>query len=465
MIGNISKGRGFRGTLNYLLEKEQGELIGGNMLGQTARELAAEFKLSRQLNPTIKQPVYHVSLSLPHPERLDDEKWNEIARDYLQQMGFTDNQYVVVRHSDRSHDHIHLVAARGRLDGKCVSDWQDYYRSQKAIRCLEQKYQLEVVAPSWEVERRGLTKGQFEQQRWETAAQLISETSPTTSVRQSIQDNADQMILECTTPEQFIEKMNNAGVDVQLRTRRDGSISGISYSYELDDITVATSGTGLGTNYTWNGINRRIQSQQQQHSPEVAPDSGLGEEQNLLCMNPQQLWSHYSFEVDALTTDVAEIATRRALRDGQPHATIQKMLEQCSSYQSCERQYGTENAQDVAQIILNASIRKEQQQARAVAKTLSLLLNQMGWGERQPDGDLVFQGQSYECRDKQDTISLIALDGRGEILRVTDGQVVVDTMTSQDIEKSDFLRQQINQDRLDSVQQKHEQEQSQELSL
>lgn len=461
MIGNISKGRGFRGTLNYLLEKEQGELIGGNMLGQTARELAAEFKLSRQLNPTIKQPVYHVSLSLPHHERLDDEKWNEIASNYLQQMGFTDNQYVVVRHSDRSHDHIHIVAARGRLDGKCVSDWQDYYRSQKAIRCLETEYQLEVVAPSWEVERRGLTKGQKEQQRRESAARI----DPTKSVKQLIQDIADQTICSCATPEQFIDKLKTAGVEVQLRTRRDGSISGISYSYELDGITVATPGTKLGTNYTWNGIVQRIQEQEQQRSPEAAPDSGLGEEQNLLCMNPQQLWSHYSFEVDALTTDVAEIATRRALRDGQSHATILKMLEQCSSYTSCERQYGTENAQGMAEIILDASICKEQQQAKAVALTVSLLLNQMGWGERQRDGSLVFQGQSYECRDEQHTISLIAKDGRGEILRVTDGQVVVDTMTSQDIEKSDFLRQQINQALLDSVLQKHEQEQSQELSL
>lgn len=461
MIGNISKGRGFRGTLNYLLEKEQGELIGGNMLGQTARELAAEFKLSRELNPTIKQPVYHVSLSLPHHERLDHERWNAIADDYLLEMGFSDNQYVVVRHRDRAHDHIHIVAARGRLDGKCVSDWQDYYRSQKVIRCLEQKYQLEQVTPSWEVEQRGLTKGQFEQRRRESAAKIDS----TKSVKQLIQDIADQTFPKCATPEQFIEQMREAGVDVQLRTRRDGSISGISYSYELDGITVATPGTKLGTNYTWNGIVQRIQEQEQQRSPEVAPNSGLGEEQNLLCMNPQQLWSHYSFEVDALTTDVAEIATRRALRDGQSHATILKMLEQCSSYQSCERQYGTENAQGMAEIILDASICKEQQQARAVALTVSLLLNQMGWGERQADGDLVFQGQSYECRDKQDTISLIALDGRGEILRVTDGQVVVDTMTSQDIEKSDFLRQQINQALLDSVLQKHEQEQSQELSL
>ena len=43
MIGKQTKGRSFRGLLNYLEGKEQAELIGGNMVGSNARELAAEF--------------------------------------------------------------------------------------------------------------------------------------------------------------------------------------------------------------------------------------------------------------------------------------------------------------------------------------------------------------------------------------------------------------------------------------
>ena len=375
MIGNISKGRGFRGTLNYLLEKEKGELIGGNMLGQTARELAAEFKLSRQLNPTIKQPVYHVSLSLPLSERLDSERWNAIAKDYLQEMGFTDNQYAVVRHSDRSHDHIHIVAARGRLDGKCVNDWQDYYRSQNVIRKLETEYHLEVVAPSWEVERRGITKGQFEQIRREEAAGRY----PTPSLKQQIQDIADQVILSCATPEQFIEKIKDAGVDVQLRTRRDGSISGISYQYELDGITVATPGTKLGTDYTWNGILGRIQELSQQ-----------------------------------------------------PHFTLEQ----------------------------------RGQEGRETALAVQELFKLTGT-ERQPDGELIFDGNNWRLKQLGNTVSVTVKADDREILRVEGGKVVVFEPTPEERETMQHFREQV-QNALQNEQQRRleaERKQSQELSL
>lgn len=262
MIGKQIKGRGFRGCLNYLFSKPEAKLIGGNMAGHDPRTLAAEFKFSRQLNQNVKRPVYHASLSLPRHERLDNSRWNALAADYLKQMGFTDNQYVLVRHSDREHDHVHIVASRIRLDGSCVHDGWDYRRSETVLRRLEQDYNLEAVKPSWETERRGKTSGQMRRQEdRENKARL----PPTPSVKQQIQEIADRVIQQCATPEQFIEKIKESGVDVQLRTRRDGSISGISYQYELPLVaTVATSGTKLGTGYTWNGIQRRIQQLEQQ---------------------------------------------------------------------------------------------------------------------------------------------------------------------------------------------------------
>jgi hypothetical protein len=46
MIGKQTKGRGFRKLLDYLESREDAKLIGGNMSGRNARELAREFKLS-----------------------------------------------------------------------------------------------------------------------------------------------------------------------------------------------------------------------------------------------------------------------------------------------------------------------------------------------------------------------------------------------------------------------------------
>lgn len=42
MIGNQTKGRGFRGLLNYLENQKDAKLIGGNMGGNNAPALARE---------------------------------------------------------------------------------------------------------------------------------------------------------------------------------------------------------------------------------------------------------------------------------------------------------------------------------------------------------------------------------------------------------------------------------------
>src|SRR4051812_41094512 len=117
MIGKQNIGRGFRGTLNYVLGKDQAELIGGNMLGENAQELVTEFSESRKLRPNRQRAVYHTSLSAAPKEHLSDQKWNQVAGKYLDQMGLQGCQYVIVRHKDTEIDHIHIVASRISIEG------------------------------------------------------------------------------------------------------------------------------------------------------------------------------------------------------------------------------------------------------------------------------------------------------------------------------------------------------------
>ena len=423
MIGNISKGSGFRGVLDYALEKQGAQLIGGNMLGHSAPELAAEFKLSRQLNPKIEQPVFHVSLSLPHNERPTPSQWNKLASDYLQQMGFTNNQYVVVEHSDRQHSHIHIIAAKGTLDGQCVPTWNDYHNSQRVIRQLEQKYSLQAVANSWEVERKGPTKGQQEQQRREQAAGK----KLTPNVKGRIQDVADASLKDCKTPEEFIERMRSAGVQIQTSTRRDGSISGISYKcYQIGPegaIAVATSGTKVGAGYTWKGIGNRI-------------SRNLQEKRN----KTREMWQRYSKGADTLGQ-----ITRRALRDEQHHGEILEMIKLSRTYQDSLKQNGSSEIQELAQQLLSDSIQQLRQESVDFSRSVSLLLNQLGAGKRQRDGSLVFEGNNLSYWQHQNTISVLANDGRGEIFRVEEGTVLMDKRTDTDLDTCHALEQKIKE--------------------
>lgn len=246
MIGNQVKGRGFRGCLNYLWGKAGAEHIGGNMSGCTPQQLANEFKLSRQQNSNVQRVVYHASLSIAKHERLDNNQWSAIAEDYLKGMGFNHNQYIIVRHQDREHDHIHIVASRIRLDGTCVHDGWDYRRSETMIRQLEQAYKLESVTPSWEVERRAPTKGELKH----------FERTKQPGVKTKLQNLASDALSKSTTPEAYIQRLQQAGVEVKTRKERNDRISGISY--QLDG--VAISGTKLGRAYTWQGVQQHIQA-------------------------------------------------------------------------------------------------------------------------------------------------------------------------------------------------------------
>jgi hypothetical protein len=242
MIGKHVKGTSFRGLLNYLFGKEEARQIGGNMEGTNPRELAAEFGISRRLNPKVSRAVYHASLSLPHHESLDDDTWHEIAQKYLQEMGFEMNQYVVVRHTDRTHDHTHIAASRIQLNGSTVSDSWDHPRSEVVIRKLEKEYNLQSVQPSWEKDQHSPTTGERRQ---------LARTGQE-SVRVKLQRSLDAATHDCPTMPELMEKAQKDGINICINYTYIGKVKGISY--KLDG--VAFSGTHLGKAYTFPGLQK-----------------------------------------------------------------------------------------------------------------------------------------------------------------------------------------------------------------
>jgi hypothetical protein len=247
MIGKQIKGTGFRGCLNYVLGKKDAALIGGTMCGQTPEELAAEFGIARQLRPNLKVAVFHATLSVDSTEKLkdseeNDQRWLAIAANYMKAMEFDNNQYAVVKHSDTEHDHIHIVASRICLDGGVVDDSWDYYKSQETIRQLERNYNLETVTPSWETDKRAQTTGEHRQLK----------SKGNKSVRVQLQDLIDEVTQDNPSMPEFVERLQQQGVEVQVGLTRTGFSKGISYN--LDG--VALSGNQLGKAYTFCGLQK-----------------------------------------------------------------------------------------------------------------------------------------------------------------------------------------------------------------
>lgn len=154
MIVSLTKGKSFRGCLAYNLDDGRGTIIGGNMAGRTPRELASEFGELRRLRPTLGRAVAHYSLSLPPDDRRpDDAEWAAIAERFLTEMGFDNCPFVVVRHDDTEHPHIHIVASRIRFStsgeaGEVVSDKNDYRRHEEVARRIEADHGFRSVPVS-----------------------------------------------------------------------------------------------------------------------------------------------------------------------------------------------------------------------------------------------------------------------------------------------------------------------------
>ena len=143
MIGKLKKGSSFGGCIRYITGKDEAKIIAsdGVLLGKNT-EMAQSFELQRQLNPSIKKPVGHIALSFKPEDkpRLTDEFMAKIALEYMQMMGITDTQFLIVRHHNTHNPHCHIVYNRINNDGKLISDRNDYRRNEQVTKALKSKY-------------------------------------------------------------------------------------------------------------------------------------------------------------------------------------------------------------------------------------------------------------------------------------------------------------------------------------
>lgn len=145
MIGKLKKGCSFGGCIRYVTGKDEAKILAsdGVLLG-TNTEMAQSFELQRQLNPKIKKPVGHIALSFKPEDkpRLTDELMAKIALEYMQMMGITDTQFIIVRHHNTDNPHCHIVYNRINNEGKLISDRNDYRRNEQVTKALKSKYGL-----------------------------------------------------------------------------------------------------------------------------------------------------------------------------------------------------------------------------------------------------------------------------------------------------------------------------------
>ena len=158
MIGKIISGSSFSGTVGYVMKEKSRILEAEGIVPPDAKRMAEDFNDQTLLNPRLKNTVGHISLSFSPKDapRMTDALMTQIAKEYMQKMGITDTQYLLVRHLDQPHPHCHLVYNRVGNNRQTISDKNIKLRSAKVCRELTEKCGLYLAPGKDDVRRERL---------------------------------------------------------------------------------------------------------------------------------------------------------------------------------------------------------------------------------------------------------------------------------------------------------------------
>ena len=151
MIAKISATENLGGALGYNFKKvEKGEaniLLAAELYQSkegryTMEDVLADMEALIPKNCRTKKTVFHCSLN-PHPdEKLSDEQLTQIAKEYMEVLGYGNQPYIVFKHNDIAREHIHIVSLRINGEGKKINDKFEKRRSKKITDALEKRFGL-----------------------------------------------------------------------------------------------------------------------------------------------------------------------------------------------------------------------------------------------------------------------------------------------------------------------------------
>ncbi len=129
MVAKIVSGKSIRSLLNYNERKVsvgKAELIMASRFAGEASQLGFNQKLYRfghltDLNSHVKTNSLHIMLNFDIKENPDHLKLQQIAAAYMEKVGFGDQPYLVYKHEDAAHPHIHIVTTNIREDGARIN--------------------------------------------------------------------------------------------------------------------------------------------------------------------------------------------------------------------------------------------------------------------------------------------------------------------------------------------------------
>jgi len=173
MVAKIISGKSLIGALNYnenKVKSGKAELIGESGYAKNLEMLTFNDKLFRLTdlalrNERVKTNTVHISLNFAPGEELNKGKLNEIASEYMDQIGFSGQPYLVYKHQDAGHPHVHIVSTNIKFSGERISLHNlGRTKSEEARKAIELQYGLVQASQQDKIqkhERQQLTKAEY----------------------------------------------------------------------------------------------------------------------------------------------------------------------------------------------------------------------------------------------------------------------------------------------------------------
>lgn len=139
--------RSFRSCCQYVCQdKTRAEVLKTEgVRGHDHNKMAEDFEQQRLLRPDKHHAVFHSVLSFYPGEQVADKKMVEIAEQYLERIGMVNTQYVIAKHTDKEHLHMHVIGNRVNNDGAAISESWLGLRAKKVAQDLTKEHELKAA--------------------------------------------------------------------------------------------------------------------------------------------------------------------------------------------------------------------------------------------------------------------------------------------------------------------------------
>ncbi|WP_321321013.1 relaxase/mobilization nuclease domain-containing protein [Labilibaculum sp.] len=295
MIAKIVKGQCFAGVVNYILDqKKSTEFLDSEGLRLKNKDTIIEsFRQQAELNSRISKPVYHISLSFSAKDKelLSNELMADIAKQYMSRMNIIDTQFLIARHFDKEHPHIHMVINRVDYHGRTISDRNDRIKSEKICKELTRRHGL-----------------YFAKGKEEVKVHRLHEPDKT---KYEIYDALKKHVGKCSDWSELIENLRREGIQVDFKIKKNTEeVQGVRFTKG----GLTYNGSKVDRQFSFSKIDARLQKNQQEISRDGT--KALMSTRNLLreILIQSELTNRYSKEENSKKPKVKRKSAKRGIR-------------------------------------------------------------------------------------------------------------------------------------------------------